>query len=179
MIFSCLAVFINTVAEWNVWWVEKKLELRQAVVWIWFVWALITTLCCIVFIISSVCEHLDRYMREECSTVVMDAVITFLHDVPRIIISIIILVMYIHYYSCKNQSKSTPAADGSDGLETVRAILGSSIVSCLTTAYRYITKEAQNDHEATTAYANYYCSIIFYNVVIITLALLLWDVGLC
>ena len=134
MFFSCLAVLINTGLEWNVWWVERKLELHQVIVWIWFALAIITTLCCFVFIFCA------------CSAVHTDAAITGLHDGVHCLISLVILALYTYYYSysCTDQ---TPVADesGLDGLETVRAILGSSFVSFIISVCRFIRKWCQSD----------------------------------
>ena len=179
MFFSCLAVLINTGLEWNVWWVEKKLELHQVIVWVWFAWALFTTLFCIVFILSSVVEFFDRNMsrREHVSSAVNnDEAIAVLHDVPRIIISTIILVLYKEYYSCTNQSKPTPAADGSDGLETVRAIWRSSIASFIKTVYHCIRKKSQSDDSTT---CNSCCCISILNVFILISTIWLQNVGVC
>ena len=165
MFFSCLFVLINTGLEWNVWWVEKKLELHQVIVWVWFAWPIFTTLCCIGFIWSSVDEFFNRNMsrREHVSSAVdMDATITGLHDVPRIIISIIILIFYLHY-TCKNRSKPTPAADGSDGLETVRAICWSNIASSIKTVYHCCRKMSQSDDSPTCKSC---CYIIICNILI-------------
>ena len=146
MFFSCLFVLINTVAEWNVWWVERKLELHQVKVWIWLVLAVITTLCCFVFIFCA------------CSAVQMDAAITGLHDGVHCLISLVILAMYYHYYSCTDQ---IPVADesGLDGLETVRAILGSSFAS-----FENVVKMTH---------------IIIGNIIIMAFALWLRHVGVC
>ena len=179
MFFSCLFVFINTVVEWNVWRVEKKLELHQVIVWIWFVWPIFTTLFCIVFIWSSVVEFFDRNMsrRQHVSSAVNnDEAIAVLHDAPRIVISIIILAMYVQYYSCTNRSKPTPAADGSDGLETVRAIIWSNIASSIKTVYHCIRKNSQSDDSPT---CNTCCCIIIFNVFILISTIWLQNVGVC
>ena len=179
MFFSCLFVLINTVVEWNVWRVEKKLELHQVIVWIWFAWAIVTTHCCIVFIRSSVVEYFDRNMsrREHVSSAVKnDETIAVLHDTSRIVISTIILLLYVKYYSCTNQSKPTPAADGSDGLETVRAICWSNIASSIKTVYHCCRKMSQSDNSPTCDS----CScIIICNISIFVFTLWLLYVGVC
>ena len=125
------------------------------------------------------CGHLCGHL---CSAVQTDAVITGFHDGVHCLISLVILAAYTYYYShsCTDQSKPNPAADesGSDGLETVTAILESSIFSCLTTAYRYITKYFQND--GTQRYIGIcYVLIIIFNVIIMVFALCLRYVGVC
>ena len=182
MFFSCLFVFINTGLEWNVWRVEKnQLHVRQVVVWIWFAWAFFTTLCCIGFILFSFGQYDDRNMsrREHVSSAVdMDTTIAVLHDTSRIIISIMTLVMYVEHYRCTNRSKPTPAADGSDGLETVRAIWISSIASFIKTVYHYIRKKSQSD-DSTTCNSSCCCIIILLNVFILISTIWLQDVGVC
>ena len=178
MFFSCLFVFLNTGLEWNVWWVEKKLELPQVLVWIWIALAIFTTHCCIRFIRSSFEQYFDRNMsrREHVSSAVdMDTNIAVLHDTSRIIISIIILVLYTEY-RCKNRSKPTPAADGSDGLETVRAIWRSNIASSIKTVYHCLRKKSQRDDSPT---CNSCCCIIIFNIFLFVFTLWLQDVGVC
>ena len=195
VIFICLAMLMNNLTDWNVWWVEEKLALRQATVLIWFLGTIFTTLCSVVFITLSVQEYRDRNMsrREHISSAVdMDATITGLHDGLQCLISFIILVLYTYYYyhSCTDQSKPIPVADenGLDGLNTVRAILVSSIASCIMIVYHFFRKYRQSDD---TSYCtgtdlcdfwnlcNISIIIIFCNIIIVVFALWLRHKGVC
>ena len=175
MFFSCLAVLINTVTDWNIWWVEEKLEVTM---FIWKCFTSFITFGCIVTSIVTLIEYCDRNMSRSqhlSNAVQMDAAITALHDGVQCLLSFVILALYTYYYyySC---TKPILVADenGSDGLETVRAIFISSTASFIMTAYRFIRKLQYNNDNTC-----FYGLIITCNVIIIIFAFLLWYVGVC
>ena len=185
MFFSCLFVFINTVADWNIWWVEEKLEVAMLTRLLWPLITSSITIGCIVFSILSFKEYSDRTIsrREHVSGAVqIDAAITGLHDGVQCIISFIILASYTYYYyySCTDQSKPIPVADesGLDGLETVRAILGSSFASFIISVCRFIRKWFQSDN-TQKSFNILYVLIIIVNIIIMVFALWLRHVGVC
>ena len=182
MVVSCLTVLINTVTDWSIWWVEKKLQVPMLIWRAWTIFTLVMTIGCIVCSILTFFEFRDRKMsrREHISSAVyIDAAITGLHDGLQCLMSFAILAAYTYYYyySC---TKPTPVADesGYDGLETVRAILVSSIVSFYITAYRFMRKIQYYDNTRTCT-DTFYGLISMCNVIIIIFASLLWYVGVC
>ena len=185
MIFSCLFVFINTVTDWNIWWVEEKLEVAMLTRLIWPLITSSITIGCIAFSILSFKEYSNRTIsrREHVSGAVqIDAAITGLHGV-QFLISFIILASYTYYYyySCTDQSKPTPVADesGLDGLKTVRAILGSSFASFIISVCRFIRKCFQSDDDTQESINILYVLIIIVNIIIMVFALWLRHVGVC
>ena len=187
IVLSCLAVLINTATDWNIWWVEEKLEVTMLTRFIWTSITSVITISCIVFSIMSFNKYSNRTIsrREHISSAVeADAAITGLQDGVQCLMSFVILVTYTYYYyySCTDQTKPTLVADGVsgvDGLNTVRAILGSSFASFISSVYHFIRKCCQSDDDTQQSIDILYVLIIIFNVIIMIFAIWLRHVGVC